>query len=54
MTFTIIERYTYTVNRYTLDVETLDDLFALGHDRFGDAPMTIDWATLTITVTFGE
>ena len=50
MTFTIIERYTYTVNRYTLDVETLDDLFALGHDRFGDTPMTIDWSTMTITI----
>ena len=53
MTFTIIEIYSFTVNRYTLDVETLDDLYALGHDRFGDTPMTIDWASLTITVKFG-
>lgn len=53
MTFTVIELYSFTVNRYTLDIETLDDLFALGHDRFGDTPMTIDWTNLTITVKFG-
>ena len=53
MTFTVIENYSFTVNRYTVDVETLDDLFALGHDRFGDVPMTIDWGAMTITVTFG-
>ena len=53
MTFTVIELYSFTVNRYTVDVETLDDLFTLGHDRFGDAPMTINWAEMTITVKFG-
>lgn len=53
MTFTVIEIYSFTVNRYTLDIETLDELFTLGHDRFGDTPMTIDWAELTITVKFG-
>ena len=53
MTFTIIENYPTTTRSYTLDVETLDDLFALGHDTFGDAPMTIDWSTLTIVINFG-
>ena len=53
MTFTVIEIFSFTVNRYTLDIETLDQLFALGHDRFGDAPMTIDWSAMTITVKFG-
>ena len=52
MTFTVIELYSFTVNRYTIDLETLDDLATLGHDRFGDAPMTINWATMTITVNF--
>lgn len=46
MTFTVID----SVSMYLLDIETLDDLFALGHDRYGDAPMTIDWATMTITI----
>lgn len=46
MTFTVID----TNSLYLIDVETLDELFALGHDRYGDAPMTIDWATLTITI----
>lgn len=54
MTFTVIERYTFTTNTYTIDIETLDELFALGHDRFGDTPMTIDWNAMTITVVFGE
>ncbi len=54
MTFTIIERYTFTVNRYTMDIESLDELFALGRDRFSGTPMTIDWAAMTITVVFGE
>lgn len=53
MTFTIIEIYSFTTNVYTLDIEGLDELFALGHDRFGDTPMTINWAELTITVKFG-
>jgi len=52
MTFTVIEYYSFTVNHYTLDVKTLDELFALGHERFGDVPMTIDWADMTITVIF--
>lgn len=53
MTFTITEIYSHTINSYTLDVETLDDLYELGHDRFGDTPMTINWADMTITVKFG-
>lgn len=43
MTFTI------TNTRELIDIESLDELFALGHDRFGDAPMTIDWSHMTIT-----
>jgi hypothetical protein len=50
MTFTVID----SISLYTIDIETIDELFALGHDRYGDAPMTIDWANMTITVTFGE
>lgn len=50
MTFTIIESYIGRTVSYTEDVETLDELFALGHDRYGDAPMTIYWATMTIVV----
>ena len=46
MTFTVID----STSLYTLDVETLDDLFALGHERYGDAPMYINWATMTITI----
>lgn len=46
MTFTIID----SNSLYTIDVESLADLYELGHDRYGDAPMTIDWATLTITI----
>lgn len=49
MTFTVID----SNSLYTIDVETLDDLFDLGHDRYGDAPMTIDWSTMTITVDLG-
>jgi len=45
MTFTVID----SISLYTIDVETLDELFALGHDRYGDAPMTINWADMTIT-----
>ena len=54
MTFTFIERYsaTDTVTRM-VDVLTLDDLYAIGHDIYGDAPMTINWATLTATVELG-
>lgn len=52
MTFTVIEKYSYTINRYTIDLESLDDLASLGQDRFGGAPMTINWADMTITVIF--
>ena len=50
MTFTIIEICFGRATTYTEDIETLDELFAMGHDRFGDAPMTINWATMTIVV----
>lgn len=50
MTFTVID----SISLYTIDIETLDELFTLGHDRYGDAPMTIDWANMTITVDIGE
>lgn len=46
MTFTVID----SISRYTIDIESLDELFDLGHDRYGDAPMTIDWAEMTITI----
>lgn len=54
MTFTVIEIYSFTTNRYTLDVDTLDELATLGRDRFGNVPMTISWAEMTITVKFGK
>jgi len=46
MTFTVID----SISRYTIDIESLDELFDLGHDRYGDEPMTIDWAAMTITI----
>jgi hypothetical protein len=49
MTFTIIESYGLTAHTYTLDIEILDDLFNLGHDRYGGRAMTIDWEAMTIT-----
>ena len=49
MTFTVID----SNSLYTIDIETLDELFDLGHDRYGDAPMTIDWSTMTITIDLG-
>ena len=45
MTFTVID----SNSLYTIDIETLDELFDLGHDRYGDEPMTINWANMTIT-----
>ena len=46
MTFTIINAY--TGERYTLDIETLDELIALGD---GAGTLTIDIANLTVTVS---
>ena len=46
MTFTVID----SNSLYTIDIETLDELFDLGHDRYGDEPMTISWADMTITI----
>lgn len=45
MTFTVID----SISLYTIDIETLDELYALIHDRYGDEPATIDLATMTIT-----
>ena len=45
MTFTIINAY--TGERYTLDVETLDDLLALS-DGYGT--LTVDVQNLTVTI----
>jgi len=45
MTFTIINAY--TGDRYTLDVETIDDLLALSD---GVGTLTIDVANLTVTI----
>ena len=53
MTFTVIEIYSYTVNSYSLDIEDLGELFALGHDTYGDAPMRINWSEMIITVSLG-
>jgi hypothetical protein len=52
MTFTIIELRADRTATYTEDIEALDDLFTMGHDRFGDATMTINWQDMTITVKF--
>lgn len=46
MTFTVID----SISQYTIDIESLDELFDLGHDRYGDEPMTINWADMTITI----
>ena len=51
MTFMIIENYhNGDSNSYMMDIETLDDLYNLAHDRFGDALMFINWVDMTITV----
>lgn len=47
MTFTIITDQ----DRFTMDIEGLDELFALGADQFKGQLMTIDWDELTITFT---
>lgn len=48
MTFTVTENYGLTTRTYTIDIETLDDLFALGHDCYGGRTMTINWEDMTI------
>ena len=50
MTFTVIESYGLASRKYTLDVETLDDLFALGHDCYGGRKLMINFESMTITV----
>ena len=45
MTFTIINAY--TGDRYTLDIETIDDLLSLS-DGYGT--LTIDVQNLTVTI----
>lgn len=45
MTFTIINAY--TGDRYTLDIETIDDLLSLA-DGYGT--LTIDVQNLTVTI----
>ena len=45
MTFTVID----SDSLYTLDISSLDDLYTLAHDTYGDALMTIDWVSMTIT-----
>ena len=54
MTFTVLEQFPGATFHSTVDLESLDELFQLGHDFYGDAPMDIDWATLTITVHLGR
>ena len=46
MTFTIINAY--TGDRYTLDIETIDDLLSLS-DGYGT--LTIDVQNLTVTIS---
>lgn len=45
MTFTVIDANTL----YMIDIETIDELYDLGHDRYQGLPMTIDWENMTIT-----
>lgn len=33
---------------YTIDIETLDDLYALGRERYPEQLMIIDWENMTI------
>ena len=49
MTFTVVECLPYESKRYTLDVESLDDLATLA-DRFGHKSMLINFEEMTITV----
>ena len=49
MTFIVIECYTDHTDRYTLDVETLDDLAVLA-DKFGRKSMLINFEDMTIMV----
>lgn len=51
MTFTVIESYTDHFDRYTIDLETLDDLATLS-DRFGGHQFTISMTAMTIAVDF--
>ena len=50
MTFTIIDDN----SMYNLDIESLDELYELGHDRYASCIMTIDWEEMTITFTERE
>lgn len=45
MTFLIHGFYT----DYTIDIETLDDLYALGKEEYPEQLMIIDWENMTIT-----
>ena len=47
MTFTVTD----SISTYTLDIETLDELFTLGYERYADCQMMIDWAAMAITIT---
>jgi len=49
MTFTVTEPYGLETRTYTIDVETLDELFALGYDCYGGREMTINFRDMTIT-----
>lgn len=33
---------------YTIDIETLDDLYALGKEEYPERLMIIDWENMTI------
>lgn len=53
MTFTVIESYNDHFNRYTIDLETLDDLATLS-DKFGGHQFTISMVAMTIAVDFSD
>lgn len=49
MTFMVIDNN----SAYSLDIESLDELFKLGHERYQGCSMIIDWEEMVITI-YGE
>ena len=47
MTFMIID----DDSQYIMDIESIDELYELGHERYMGCIMTIDWEEMTITFT---
>ena len=50
MTFMIIDDN----SQYVMDIESIDELYELGHERYMGCIMTIDWEEMTITLISTE